>query len=207
MLAAVCVTLLLLLLIAALLMLLSAPIAYWVGRATYVGVLIREKLESFSRPLAFLQELQKGLSAIGSGGSPAMKVEQQSSSLVTTVLAVITPAVSQFVLFIGALVFYLVYRDKLRSALVIFLSTREARLTTLRALNDIDRNMSSYFGTFTLVNIGLGMAATALTWVTGLPNPLLSGVLAERSQLYPLYRPCDCDRHPRRCRPIGSPHI
>ena len=177
-LASIGVSLAMLLVICGLLFLLSAPLAYWLGRATYIGALIKEKLESFSQPLAFLQELQKGLSAIGSGGSPALKVEQQSSGLVTTILSVITPAVSHFVLFVGTLVFYLIYRDKLRSALVFFLNDRDARLTTLRALNDIDQNMTTYFGTFTLVNIGLGVVATVLTWFTGLPNPLLWGVLA-----------------------------
>ena len=177
-LGSICVSLAVLLAICGLLFLLSAPLAYWLGRATYIGALIKEKLESFSQPLAFLQELQKGLSAIGSGGSPALKVEQQSSGLVTTILSVITPAVSHFVLFVGALVFYLIYRDKLRTALVFFLNDRDARLTTLRALNDIDQNMTTYFGTFTLVNIGLGVVATGLTWFTGLPNPLLWGVLA-----------------------------
>ena len=177
-LASIGVTLAVLLVIGGLLFLLSAPLAYWLGRATYIGALIKEKLESFSQPLAFLQDLQKGLSAIGSGGSPALKVEQQSSGLVTTILSVITPAVSHFVLFVGALVFYLIYRDNLRSALVFFLNDRGARLTTLRALNDIDENMTTYFGTFTLVNIGLGIVATILTWFTGLPNPLLWGVLA-----------------------------
>jgi predicted PurR-regulated permease PerM len=177
-LASIGVSLAVLLVIGGLLFLLSAPLAYWLGRVTYIGALIKEKLESFSQPLAFLQELQKGFSAIGSGGSPALKVEQQSSGLVTTILSVITPAVSHFVLFVGALIFYLIYRDKLRSALVFFLNDRDARLTTLRALNDIDENMTTYFGTFTLVNIGLGVVATMLTWFTGLPNPLLWGVLA-----------------------------
>ena len=81
-------------------------------------------------------------------------------------------------LFLGALVFYLIYRQNLRNALVFFLNDREARLTTLRALNDIDENMTTYFGTFTLVNVSLGVVAAILTWATGLPNPLLWGVLA-----------------------------
>jgi predicted PurR-regulated permease PerM len=82
------------------------------------------------------------------------------------------------VLFLGALVFYLIYRQNLRNALVFFLDHREARLTTLRVLNDIDENMTTYFGTFTLVNVSLGVVAAVLTWATGLPNPLLWGVLA-----------------------------
>src|SRR5262249_64684 len=54
----------------------------------------------------------------------------------------------------------------------------EARLTTLRTLSDIDENMTTYFGTFTIVNICLGLTTVCLTWLVGLPNPLLWGVLA-----------------------------
>jgi predicted PurR-regulated permease PerM len=122
--------------------------------------------------------MQKGLTAIGSGGSPALKVEPQSTSLVATILSVVTPAISQFVLFIGALVFYLIYRQNLRNALVFLLRDREARLTTLKTLNDIDENMTTYFGTFTVVNLCLGVVTAVIPWACGLPNPLLWGVLA-----------------------------
>jgi predicted PurR-regulated permease PerM len=175
--AVLAVTVLLVAVLACLLVLLSTPIAYWLGRATEVGGLIRQKLETMTQPLALLGELQKSLNAIGAG-QPVLKVEQQSASAVTTIFAVLTPAVSQFILFIGALVFYLVYQKKLRGTVVYFLKEREARLTTLRTLSAIDDNMTTYFGTFTIVNICLGLATACLTWLVGLPNPLLWGVLA-----------------------------
>jgi predicted PurR-regulated permease PerM len=176
--AAVVVTVLLLGLLLSVILLLSAPLTYWLGRATYIGALLREKLESFSQPMALLQELQKGLNAIGAGNSAALKVEPQSTSLVTTIVSVITPAVSGFMIFVFALIFYLIYRQRLRTAVVFLVSDREARLATLRTLNDIDDNMTTYFGTFTLINLGLGVVAAALTWAVGLPNPLLWGALA-----------------------------
>src|SRR5438477_1647198 len=97
--AALAVTTLLLLLLLTLLFFLSAPLTYWLGRATYVGALLRERMESFSQPMALLQELQKGLNAIGSGSSAALKVEPQSTSIVTTILSALTPAISGFVMF------------------------------------------------------------------------------------------------------------
>jgi hypothetical protein len=39
-------------------------------------------------------------------------------------------------------------------------------------------NTSVYFGTLTVVNICLGIAATVLTWLVGLPHPFLWGMLA-----------------------------
>jgi predicted PurR-regulated permease PerM len=48
----------------------------------------------------------------------------------------------------------------------------------MRALSDIDEHMTTYFGTFTVVNLCLGILTMALTWLIGLPNPLLWGALA-----------------------------
>jgi predicted PurR-regulated permease PerM len=188
-LAAIVITFALLALILTLVLLLSAPLTYWLGRATYVGALLHEKLASFSQPLTLLQELQKGLNAIGSGTPGALKVEPQTSSIVTTILAVMTPAISGFVIFVFSLIFYLIYRPRLRNAMVMLVSDRDSRLTVLHTLNEIDDNMTTYFGTFTLINIGLGMAASALTWVIGLPNPLLWGVLATLLNYVPYLGP------------------
>jgi predicted PurR-regulated permease PerM len=129
------------------------------------------------------------LNAIGSGTPGALKVEPQTSSIVTTIFAVMTPAISGFVIFVFSLIFYLIYRPRLRNAMVMLVSDRDNRLTVLHTLNEIDDNMTTYFGTFTLINIGLGIAASALTWVIGLPNPLLWGVLATLLNYVPYLGP------------------
>jgi len=180
-LAAASVTILLLLLIAGMLLLLATPITYWIGRASEVGSLIRAKLQTFNQPLELLRDLQKSLNAIGSGasGTTTIKVDASSgSTVVETIFSALTPAVSQALLFIGALMFYLVYQKRIRSLLVKLVKERDARLAVLRRLSDIDSSMSVYFGTFTLVNLCLGAVTTVLTWAVGLPNPLLWGVLS-----------------------------
>ncbi len=187
-LAAILVTLLLFLIIVSLLGLLSTPVAYWLGRATEIGTLIKQKLQTMGQPLALLEELQKALGAIGSGES-TLRVEAQQSTLVGTIFSILTPAVSQFILFLGALVFYLIYQKRLRSTVVYLLRDREMRLATLRTLSDIDENMTTYFGTFTIVNICLGLVTVVLTWFVGLPNPLLWGVLAALLNYIPYIGP------------------
>lgn len=178
--AAAAVTLLLLVLITGLLLLLSTPITYWIGRASEVGALIRDKLQTFNQPLELLQDLQRSLNTISSGsGSAAIKVDASSGgTVVETIFSALTPAVSQALLFIGALMFYLVYQKRIRSLFVKLVKERDARLALLRRLSDIDSSMSVYFGTFTLVNLCLGLITTLLTWAVGLPNPLLWGVLS-----------------------------
>src|SRR3974390_1354974 len=53
-----------------------------------------------------------------------------------------------------------------------------SRQTAKDILSDIQVNTSIYFGTLTIVNICLGIAATVLTWLVGLPHPFLLGMLA-----------------------------
>ena len=101
----------------------------------------------------------------------------------------LTPAVSQFILFIGALIFYLIYQTRLRNTAVLLFPDRDTRLATLRILSDVDENMTKYFGTFTIVNLCLGAATVLLTWAVGLPNPLLWGVLAALLNYIPYIGP------------------
>jgi predicted PurR-regulated permease PerM len=176
--SAILVTLALLMIILSLLLLLSTPITYWVGRASELGALVKQKLQMMSQPLALLNEIRKTLNLATIGEPAAIKVEQPSANVVATIFSVLTPAVSEFVLFVGALLFYLVFQEKIRTTAVLLLPDREARLTALRAISDIDDSMTTYFTTFTAVNICLGAVTAALTSLIGLPNPLLWGVLA-----------------------------
>jgi predicted PurR-regulated permease PerM len=91
---------------------------------------------------------------------------------------VMTPAVGELVLFVGALLFYLVYQERMRTSLVILFQTRAARLEALRTLEHIDECMTTYFSTYALINLCVGSATLALAWLVGLPNPLLWGILA-----------------------------
>lgn len=175
--AAIASALGLLVVLVTLLSLLSVPLAYWLGRASELGDLIRQKLESFNQPMLFIEEIGKALSQVTGGDTPALRVDQ-GSNIVKGIFAVLSPAVSQMILFFGALVFFLIYRQEIKTAAIAVFRERASRLTALRILTDTEQNMSVYFGTFTLVNLCLGIVAVGLTYVVGLPNPLLWGVLA-----------------------------
>jgi predicted PurR-regulated permease PerM len=177
-LAAILLTAILVLAVVSVLILLATPVSYWLGRTTELGALLREKLQILSGPLALIEEARRTLSTIGNGDSGALKVETTPANVMTTALSVLTPAIGGLVLFVVALPFHLIYQERMRTALVILLHTRAARLEALRTLKSIDESMTTYFSTYTLVNVCLGFATFVLTWLVGLPNPLLWGILA-----------------------------
>ncbi len=158
--------------------LLSLPLTYWLGRATELGAMIRAKLQSMAGPLDVLRELSSAIGqATGQAPGTGLHVEE-TTNIVSGIIAFLTPAVTQGILFLGALIFYMIYQQQIKNRSVLVLPSREAKLTALRIFADIERNTTVYFGTFTIVNSCLGIATAVLAYAVGLPNPLLWGVLA-----------------------------
>ena len=163
-------------LIGLLLTLFAAPLSEWIARAPEIGTVVREKLRAFDYPLTALHDIRKALMPAAAQG-PTVAVEANPAEMVGAALLVITPAVSQFVLFFGTLIFFLATNASLRRKLVVVFMTRDARLRMLRIWNDIEENLVSYVGLVTLINLGLGAVTTLMLALTGFPNPLTFGLL------------------------------
>ena len=176
--AVILVTLAFVMVLLAIATLLSLPLTYWLGRANELGEMIRERLAAMSGPLDFLREVIGAVTqATGGQTGTGLRVEE-NTNIVASIVSFLTPAVTQGILFLGALIFYMIYQKEIKTRSVLIFPSRHARLTALKILSDIERNTTVYFGTFTLINIGLGFVTALLAYAVGLPNPLLWGVLA-----------------------------
>ena len=159
---------------------LAKPVANFTGRLPELAGAIRDKLHMLDRPLTALSELQAGL---GLGPSDA-KVDpsRMIEGAVTGIVTVVTPAAVQFVfqiiLFFGTLFFAIIGRNAFRSYVVSWFAARDARLRTLKILNDVEENLSCYLIVVSAINLALGAVATVMAWTLGLPSPLLWGALA-----------------------------
>jgi len=98
-------------------------------------------------------------------------------SIIQPVLLYLTPALGQVIIFFGTLFFYLLGRTQMRSVVVAFFDQRDARLRTLKIMNDIDRNLTDYLSVVAIINLAVGCCAGVVAYVAGLPNPLAWGVL------------------------------
>jgi predicted PurR-regulated permease PerM len=155
--------------------LLANPLAELMTHAPEMGATIKQKLHVFDAPLAAFRELQNSLS---SAKTNQVKVESGLVELVTPVIAILTPAASQAVLFIVALLFFLIGQVQFRNFIVSLLAGRDAKLRYLKIIGDIERNLAGYSGVVTLINMTLGVAIAIGTWLLGLPNPVVLGLLA-----------------------------
>jgi predicted PurR-regulated permease PerM len=156
---------------------LAAPTTDILKRAPEIGAALKEKLHVFDRPLLAWEQLRATL-----GLAPDKGTDINPGSLVQGALLVVTPAAVQFilqlVLFFGTLFFFILGRTTFRQSAVNWFAAREARLQTLKILNDIETNLSGYLIVVTAINLSLGAVTVLMTWAMGIPAPLLWGALA-----------------------------
>jgi predicted PurR-regulated permease PerM len=156
--------------------LISDSAVEWIQRAPEIGARLREKLQVLERPLAALADLR---SALTTGlPSPGTVRVDLNPNIIAPILAVVTPALGQLVLFFVTLFFFLIARSELRSNIAVLPTERETRLRLLHAIKDIERNLARYLTLVTGVNIVIGLLTAMFLFVIGFPNPIVFGMLA-----------------------------
>jgi predicted PurR-regulated permease PerM len=168
--------------------LISAPVIEWSNRLPELAARLRDKLHVFDRPIALWHEMQ---TMIGAGGA-----ENSSSSFqlpkfewVQPTIEFLSPTFTEFLLFFATLVLFIASWRDLRRALIMTFADHEARLRTLRILNEIEIHLGNYLLTVTLINTGVGVATGLACALAGVPNPAGLGALAATLNFIPIIGP------------------
>lgn len=163
----------------------AGPISEWINRAPEIGAIVKEKLSVLDQPLASLRELQTAIF----GGDVTHGTNTSTPSMVFPVVAFLTPAAGEVLLFFGTLMFFLVGQIDLRDRAVSLFRDRDAKLRFLKIVRDIERNLVGYLTVVTIINVMLGATVTLGTWLIGLPNPAIFGLLAALLNYVPYVGP------------------
>jgi predicted PurR-regulated permease PerM len=137
---------------------------------------VQAKVRVFEYPLSVLRDLKNAVMPSAAHG-PTVAVESNPAEIVGAVLLAVTPAVSQFVVFFGTMIFFLITNIHLRRKLIVAFGTRDARLRVLRIWNDIEDNLAEYLGLVTMINVALGLITMTMLYLIGFPNPVTFGLL------------------------------
>jgi predicted PurR-regulated permease PerM len=165
--------------------LIASPVMEWSTRLPELAARLKDKLHVFDRPLMLWQELQSMIG--GSEGLPAFQIPK--FDWVQPTLEFISPTFTEFLLFFATLILFIASWRDLRRALIMTFSDRDARLRTLRILNEIEVHLGNYLLTVTVINIGVGVAAGLVCALTGMPNPAGLGALAATLNFIPIIGP------------------
>ena len=153
--------------------LVSAPVIDWVHKAPDIGRSIQDKLQVLAQPLSGLRDIRDAL--LPSQSDKGVNVDVVA--IVQQTLSFASPALGQTLIFFVTLFFMLLGRRRLRHIVVRFFSHHEARLRSLRIMNDIESNLTGYLSVVAVINAGVGVGAGIIAALVGLPNPVAWGVL------------------------------
>lgn len=167
--------------------LISSPVMEWSTRLPELGVLLRDKLHMFDRPVALWQQLQGMLG--GSDGLPAPPFQMPKFDWVQPTLEFLSPTFTEFLLFFATLVLFIASWKELRRTLIMTFADHDSRLRTLRILNAIEGQLGGYLLTVTMINLGVGAATGLICAVAGMPNPAGLGALAATLNFFPIIGP------------------
>ena len=152
----------------------TAPLIDWIGRMPELAAVLHTKLQPLERGMAMLHSLQ---SMLGAGGAkPGMSIDL--AALLQPTVAFLTPAIGELLIFLTTLFFILLDRADLRRNMILLFKDQEDRLLAIRILNDVERNLSRYIGTVTVINLCVGLITAFGAWLLGFSSPALFGALA-----------------------------
>ena len=158
--------------------LLAGPVSALLARAPEIGGAFVGKLHLFERSFSALNEIQTALGIDTTDKSMSFS----PGAIITGFLTIVTPAALQFslalMLFFATLFFFIIGRASFRSHAVNWFSDRDARLRTLKIMNDIESNLGGYLIVVTAINLGLGIVTTLMAYLLDLPSPILWGTFA-----------------------------
>ncbi|MWD28091.1 AI-2E family transporter [Aquicoccus sp. SCR17] len=159
---------------------LAVPASSWVGRAPQIGRELQEKFEDLRGATESMREAAEQIDEIADGeekpGVQKVKLSQDGNTLS---IAMSLPAILAQVMFtLVLLLFLLASGDMFYEKIVHVMPKFRDKRRAIRIAYDIERKLSRYLFSITVINACLGVCVGVALWWFGFPSPALFGVLA-----------------------------
>lgn len=158
---------------------LAVPVSGWINNAPQIEMRIEGRLNEITGPFSELFEAKEKLDSMAnSDSSEVQQVETQDDNLSQKLAALIPTLMTQFLFTLVLLLFLLASGDMFYEKLVHIMPTLRDKKRAVRITHDIERKLSRYLFTITVINAGLGVAVAIAMWALGMPSPLVFGIIA-----------------------------
>nr|WP_218061565.1 AI-2E family transporter [Ameyamaea chiangmaiensis] len=174
----------------------SVPAAGWISRAPEGLPALQAQLAVLREPLDAITNAYTHIQIILSGGNadPSSALAPGAGGdglrrLGTTVFDHTRLLIGQLLTMLLMLFFLLTEGDSLLRRFVEIMPTFADKRRAVRIASQIERNVSLYLATITIMNLLVGVFNLVQCWLVGMPNPLLWGVLAFLLNYIPIIGP------------------
>lgn len=181
---------LLVLVLAALVSGVASPAAAWAGKLPDAIPKIQQQLAFLARPISSLEWMLGQLQDIvGSNGGLPQGPSLHSLNIMGALFSGTTSAAAGLFTMLVVLFYLLVAGETFLRRFVEVLPSFAEKRQAVEITLHIERNVSVYLITVTLINAVVGLLTLGVMWVTGVANPLLWGLLAFVLNFVPILGP------------------
>jgi len=158
---------------------LSGPVTQWIAEAPAVARDVQRKIATLRRPVDAVVEASNRVEKMAENGDPrAQRVVLAEPGLLSRAATGVPEVLAKVGLTLVLLLFLLASGDMFFEKLVKTLPTLSDKKRGIRIARTVQREVSRYLLTISLINAGLGVAIGIGMWAVGLPNPALWGIVA-----------------------------
>lgn len=180
---------------------LTLPASNWLAKLPQTATTLEQKLRFVGPVVEFVQHGLQRLQGVLQGGQssgavaaapPPAAAPQPSANLGGIGLVVLEgtrAALGQLLILVVTLFFTLAYGDSLLRRVVEVMPTFGEKRQVVEIAGEIERNISTYLLTITVMNLFTGSANFLQMWLLGYPDPLLWGTLAFLLNYIPILGP------------------
>ncbi|HTV69467.1 MAG TPA: AI-2E family transporter [Rhizobiaceae bacterium] len=157
----------------------AAPLQLWIERLPQIWSELQLQLHQWREPLGALKGVRDQIRAIT--GQEGLAVSVEDGSAVESMAAFAPAFIGQLLLFFAALYFFVATRHQIRIAILKLCFGRRLRWRVAHIFRDVERLVSRYLLSISIINVAEGIAVGIGLWVIGVPSAALWGALAALS--------------------------
>ncbi|MFG6138637.1 AI-2E family transporter [Halomonas sp. B23F22_10] len=160
---------------------LAVPVNGWINDAPQIERKIEYRMNEISGPFSDLFAAKERLDDIAdsdASDTQKVEVESQDNRLSNRLASLIPTLFTQFIFTMVLLLFLLASGDMFYEKIVHVMPTLRDKKRAIRIVYKIERKLSRYLLTITIINAGLGIAVGMAMWLLGMPSPLSFGIIA-----------------------------
>ena len=157
---------------------LSTPFFSLVDDAPELTERVKTRFEELREPITTVTEVTEQIDDATGGDNGVTQVTVQQPGILSQVAGSALSIVTTTAIVIILTLFLLASGDHFSEQIVKSFGTLRDKKKALRTVRDIEGEISRYLLTITIINAGLGVAVGTAMWLTGMPTPLLWGVMA-----------------------------
>jgi predicted PurR-regulated permease PerM len=166
--------------------LLSSPAARWAEQLPQAWPMLQQRFAVLQKPIAHLEHVLDSMGIHLDGGDSFLS---HPVSMVTAVFSGTGTVASNLLETLLVLFYLLVFGETFLRRLVEVLPRFDDKREAVEISMHMERDLSAYLLTITVINAVVGCATALVMWICGVPGPILWGVVAFCLNFVPILGP------------------